>query len=162
MLHLLGLCPWRTGNLSSQLLQTSCRLLVLCMLQSLTLGYCSDQFWCTIGAAAATQLVSRDTFPRLLATDLPLTCKLLVPRLWPLTCKLLVPQVTKLEKDIEGLRSQIIEKDDALVEAVRETAAGDEDAANDVKRLRGEKKVLQAQLECKTRQLKVSLCALIS
>ena len=44
-----------------------------------------------------------------------------------------------------------------LVEAVREKAAGDEDAANDVKRLRGEKKVLQAQLECKTRQLKVSI-----
>lgn len=70
-------------------------------------------------------------------------------------------QVTKLEKDIEQLRADIIEKDDVLVEAVREKAAGDEDAANDVKRLRGEKKVLQAQLECKTRQLKVSNPCLI-
>lgn len=72
-----------------------------------------------------------------------------------------VMQVTKLEKDIEQLRADIIEKDDVLVEAVREKAAGDEDAANDVKRLRGEKKVLQAQLECKTRQLKVSNPCLI-
>ena len=70
--------------------------------------------------------------------------------------RLIPRQVTKLESDIERLRAEIIEKDDLLVEAVREKAAGDEDAASDVKRLRGEKKVLQAQLECKTRQLKVS------
>lgn len=68
--------------------------------------------------------------------------------------------MSKLEKDIEQLRADVIEKDDLLVEAVREKAAGDEDAANDVKRLRGEKKVLQAQLECKTRQLKVSWLSL--
>lgn len=65
-------------------------------------------------------------------------------------------QVTKLEQQIGQLRSDVIEKDDLLVEAVREKAAGDEDAASNVKRLRGEKKVLQAQLECKTRQLKVA------
>ena len=70
-------------------------------------------------------------------------------------------QVSALEEDITQVRSDLITKDDQLRELTQQAASEDQAAAAaaaaEVKKLKGEKNSLQAQLECKSRQLKVSL-----
>ena len=72
---------------------------------------------------------------------------------------LLLLQVSTLEEAIVQVRADLITKDDQLREltqqAASEDAAAAAEAAAEVKKLKGEKSSLQAQLECKTRQLKV-------
>ena len=69
-----------------------------------------------------------------------------------------------LEEAIVQVRADLITKDDQLREltqqATSEDAAAAAEAAAEVKKLKGEKSSLQAQLECKTRQLKVITRAL--
>ena len=69
--------------------------------------------------------------------------------------------MSALEEDIVQIRSDLITKDDQLREltqqAESEEQAAAAAAAAEVKKLKGEKNSLQAQLECKSRQLKVSL-----
>lgn len=60
-----------------------------------------------------------------------------------------------LEEDIAQVRSDLITKDDQLREVTQQAAS--EEQAAEVRKLKKEKNGLQAQLECKTRQLKVSL-----
>lgn len=59
------------------------------------------------------------------------------------------------------VRSDLITKDDQLRELTQQAASEDQAAAAaaavEVKKLKGEKNNLQALLECKSRQLKVSL-----
>lgn len=69
--------------------------------------------------------------------------------------------MSALEEDIAQVRSDLITKDDLLRELTQQAASEDQAAAAaaaaEVKKLKGEKNSLQAQLECKSRQLKVSL-----
>jgi len=68
-----------------------------------------------------------------------------------------VLQVSTLEEDIAKVRSDLISKDDELRELMQQQASsGSKEAAGEVKKLKLEKNALQAQLECKSRQLKVS------
>lgn len=68
-----------------------------------------------------------------------------------------VLQVSTLEEDIAKVRSDLISKDDELREVMQQQASsGSKEAAGEVKKLKLEKNALQAQLECKSRQLKVS------
>lgn len=68
-----------------------------------------------------------------------------------------VLQVSTLEADIAKVRSDLISKDDELRELMQQQASsGSKEAAGEVKKLKLEKNALQAQLECKSRQLKVS------
>lgn len=60
-----------------------------------------------------------------------------------------------LEEDIVQVRSDLITKDAQLHELTQQAAS--EEQAAEVRKLKREKNALQAQLECKTRQLKVSL-----
>lgn len=60
-----------------------------------------------------------------------------------------------MEEDITQVRSDLITKDDQLRELSQQAAS--EEQAAEVRKLKKEKNSLQAQLECKTRQLKVSL-----
>jgi len=71
-------------------------------------------------------------------------------------------QVSTLEEDIAKVRSDLITKDDELRELMQHASSGSKEAAGEVKKLKLEKNALQAQLECKSRQLKVSrlLCVL--
>ena len=66
-----------------------------------------------------------------------------------------------MEEDIAQVRSDLITKDDQLHELTQQPASEDQAAASaaaaEVRKLKGEKNSLQAQLECKSRQLKVSL-----
>ena len=63
-----------------------------------------------------------------------------------------------LEEDIAQVRSDLITKDDQLRELTQQPGSEDPAAAAaEVRKLKGEKNSLQAQLECKSRQLKVSL-----
>lgn len=63
-------------------------------------------------------------------------------------------KVSTLEEDIAQVRSALITKDDELRELMQQASSGDKDVAGEVKKLKAEKSALQAQLECKTRQLK--------
>ena len=65
-------------------------------------------------------------------------------------------QVSALEEDITQVRSNLITKDDQLRELMQQASSGNQEAAAEVKKLKGEKTALQSQLECKSRQLKVS------
>lgn len=73
---------------------------------------------------------------------------------------MLLLQVSTLEEDIAQLRADLVTKDDQLRELSQQADSEDQaaaaEAAAEVKKLKGEKNSLQAQLECKTRQLKVS------
>ena len=62
-----------------------------------------------------------------------------------------------MEEDIAQVRSALITKDDELRELMQQASSGHKDVAGEVKKLKAEKTALQAQLECKSRQLKVSL-----
>lgn len=68
----------------------------------------------------------------------------------------IILQVSTLEEDIAKVRSDLISKDDELRELMQQVSSGDNEAADKVKKLKLEKNALQAQLECKSRQLKVS------
>ncbi|DBB08187.1 TPA: hypothetical protein ACH3X3_008369 [Trebouxia sp. C0006] len=64
-------------------------------------------------------------------------------------------KVSTLEEDIAKVRSDLISKDDELRELMQQQASsGSKEAAGEVKKLKLEKNALQAQLECKSRQLK--------
>ncbi|KAL3161186.1 hypothetical protein ABBQ38_009553 [Trebouxia sp. C0009 RCD-2024] len=67
-------------------------------------------------------------------------------------------KVSTLEEAIVQVRADLITKDDQLRELTQQAASEDTaaaaEAAAEVKKLKGEKSSLQAQLECKTRQLK--------
>lgn len=67
--------------------------------------------------------------------------------------------MSTLEEAIVQVRADLITKDDQLRELTQQAASEDTaaaaEAAAEVKKLKGEKSSLQAQLECKTRQLKV-------
>ncbi|DBA81033.1 TPA: hypothetical protein ACH3X2_007238 [Trebouxia sp. C0005] len=63
-------------------------------------------------------------------------------------------KVSTLEEDIAKVRSDLISKDDELRELMQQVSSGDNEAADKVKKLKLEKNALQAQLECKSRQLK--------
>lgn len=71
-------------------------------------------------------------------------------------------QVSTLEVDIAKVRSDLIAKDDELRELTQQASSDDKEASAEasaeVKKVKVEKNVLQAQLECKSRQLKVSIC----
>ena len=67
-----------------------------------------------------------------------------------------VVQVPTLAVDIDKVRSALIAKDDELSELMKQASSGDETASAEVKKLKAEKDALQARLECKSRQLKVS------
>ena len=73
-----------------------------------------------------------------------------------LTLSTVVLQVSTLEEDIAKVRSDLITKDDELRELMQQASSGNKEAADEVKKLKLEKIALQAQLECKSRQLKVS------
>lgn len=68
--------------------------------------------------------------------------------------------MSTLEEDIAQVRADLITKDDQLRELTHQAASEDKEAAAEasaeVKKLKSEKNGLQAQLECKSRQLKVS------
>ncbi len=64
--------------------------------------------------------------------------------------------MSTLEEDIAKVRSDLISKDDELRELMQQASSGSKEAAGEVKKLKLEKNALQAQLECKSRQLKVS------
>ena len=70
-------------------------------------------------------------------------------------------QVSTLEEDIAQVRTNLISKDDQLRELMQQVSSGDETAAAEVNKLKADKNVLQAQLECKSRQLKVSHFTLV-
>lgn len=69
-------------------------------------------------------------------------------------------QVSTLEEDIAKVRSDLISKDDQLRELTQQPTSENKEAAAEAaaeaKKLKSEKNGLQAQLECKSRQLKVS------
>ena len=71
-------------------------------------------------------------------------------------------QVSTLEVDIAKVRSDLIAKDDELRELAQQASSDDKEASAEAsaeaKKVKVEKNVLQAQLECKSRQLKVSIC----
>ena len=76
-------------------------------------------------------------------------------------------QVTSLEQDIINVRADLITKDDQLRQLTQQAASEDTEAAAEaaaeVKKLKSGKNGLQAQLECKSRQLKVSYsCGCVS
>ena len=66
-------------------------------------------------------------------------------------------QVSALEEDITQVRSDLITKDNQLRELMQRASSGNQEAAAEVKKLKAEKAALQSRLECKSRQLKVSL-----
>ena len=74
--------------------------------------------------------------------------------------------MSTLEEDIAQVRADLITKDDQLRELTQQAASEDREAAAEaaaeVKKLKSEKNGLQAQLECKSRQLKVSFTCLCS
>ena len=70
-------------------------------------------------------------------------------------------QVSTLEEDIAQVRTNLISKDDQLRELMQQASSGDETAAAEVNKLKADKNALQAQLECKSRQLKVSHFTLV-
>ena len=69
--------------------------------------------------------------------------------------------MSTLEVDIAKVRLDLIAKDDELRELTQQASSDDKEASAEasaeVKKVKVEKNVLQAQLECKSRQLKVSI-----
>ncbi|DBB05557.1 hypothetical protein WJX77_006024 [Trebouxia sp. C0004] len=63
-------------------------------------------------------------------------------------------KVSTLEEDIAKVRSDLITKDVELQELMQQASSGNKEAADEAKKLKLEKNALQAQLECKSRQLK--------
>ena len=89
-----------------------------------------------------------------LRADVPADC-IMMSRLIALL------QVSALEVDIAQVRLDLITKDDQLRELTQQAASEDQaaaaEAAAEVRKLKAEKNSLQAQLECKSRQLKVGI-----
>ena len=89
----------------------------------------------------------------------PVSCSQCTTHLHPTIRPLIVTvlhQVSTLEEDIAQVRTDLISKDDQLRELMQQASSGDETVAAEVNKLKADKNALQAQLECKSRQLKVS------